>query len=87
VRRSSLEHQLVEKTSTYPTKDRTSPVHPVVVPAPHHQAGPQAACWVHDGAGEGDGEEVAGGDGKAYDKRSRAFHINLCYWHQMLKQR
>ena len=48
----------------------------MVVPGAEDDGRPESPSRVHAGAGEGDGEEVAGGDGQSDGEWSRAFHTS-----------
>ena len=69
-----LEEELVDESGSDPSQDGARPVDPVIVPGAEDQGRPEGPGGVHAGAREGDGEQVAGGDGETDGQGSRALH-------------
>ena len=69
-----LEEELVDESGSDPSQDGARPVDPVIGPGAEDQGRPEGPGGVHAGAREGDGEQVAGGDGETDGQGSRALH-------------
>lgn len=69
----SLEDHLVDEGRGDASKDGSQPVDPVVLPGSEDDSGSEGTSGVHAGAGEGNSEEMAGGDGESDGEGSRSF--------------
>lgn len=67
-----LEDHLVDERCSDASQDGSQPVDPVVLPGSEDDSGSEGASGVHAGAGEGDSEEVAGGDGESDGEGGRS---------------
>ena len=69
----SLEAQLVDNGGGDSSKDRSQKVDPQVGVTPKDNVGSKGPGRVHAGAGQGDGEQVASGDGQTNGQGCRSF--------------
>ena len=69
-----FQDELVDESRSDTAEDGTHPVDPVIGPGIEDDGRSEGPGRVHAGAGEGDGEEVAGGDGQPDGEGGRTFH-------------